>query len=166
MAREGFSMSRYANETAVSVEKTKAELERLLAKYSARQFVSGWDENQAVIGFVMCGRAIRFRLPLPDKGSEEFSRTPSGRRVRSKAVAEKAWEQACRSRWRALLLVVKAKLEAVECCISTFETEFMAWTVLPGDGRTVAEAMGPQVRHAIEAGETPRLLLPGGKESA
>ncbi len=106
-------------------------------------------------------RAIQFRLPLPDRDDSEFTRTPSLGNQRSQDAADKAWEQACRARWRALLLVIKAKLEAVEVGISTIEHEFLAWTVIPGDGRTVGEAIGPQMQRAVDTGETPRLLLGG-----
>ena len=36
------------------------------------------------------------------------------------------WEQGCRSRWRAILLILLAKFEAIEAGISTFEREFLA----------------------------------------
>jgi hypothetical protein len=68
-----------------------------------------------------------------------------------------AWEQACRQRWRALALVVKAKLEAVECGISTFEEEFLAWMMLP-DGSTVGDRMLPQLETAYRTGQMPPLL--------
>ena len=40
-------------------------------------------------------------------------------------TAHGRWEQACRQRWRALALVIKAKLEAIDAEISTFEEEFL-----------------------------------------
>jgi hypothetical protein len=55
-----------------------------------------------------------------------------------------AWEQACRSRWRALLLCIKAKLEACAVGITTFDSEFLAH-IVTGDGRTVAERIVPQL---------------------
>lgn len=149
----------YASNTSVSVERSRAEIERLLQRYGAEQFFSGWDGPAAHIGFVLNRRAIRFEVPLPDRG--EFSETPTGR-ARASSQAYKAWEQACRSRWRALLLVIKAKLEAVECGISTVEEEFMAWTVIPGDGRTMGQRLLPDIQKAIDTGEPPRLLLTGG----
>jgi excisionase family DNA binding protein len=49
--------------------------------------------------------------------------TKSGRGRRAPSVALRHWEQACKARWRALLLVIRAKLEAVACGISTVEDE-------------------------------------------
>ena len=57
----------YAEKTSVSVSRTKAEIEDLVQRYGADQFVSGYKNDIAVIGFSMAGRQIRFLLPLPDK---------------------------------------------------------------------------------------------------
>ena len=71
-------------------------------------------------------------------------------------------EQACRSRWRALALAVKAKLEAVAIGITTFEDEFMAHIVMP-DGLTVGEHVRPRIASAYESGQVTPLL--GGPKS-
>lgn len=154
----------YANQTSVSVEKSRAEIEKLLQRYGADQFVSGWSGSTAAIGFVLSRRSIRFTLPLPARDDPAFRYTPARRYLRNEQEREKAWEQACRSRWRALLLVIKAKLEAVECGISTIEDEFLAWTVIPGTGCTVSQQIGSELTRSIESGEPPRLLLTGGGE--
>jgi len=150
-------MPRYAENTSVSVEKSKAEIEKILQRYGADQFMHGWDQERAMVIFHMCERQIRFILPLPDKNSNEFRYTPSKRKARSDDEALKAWEQACRQRWRALALAVKAKLEAVETGITTFEEEFMAHIMLP-NGSTVGEYMIPQIQVAYETKSMTKLL--------
>ena len=92
---------RYAEHTAVSVEKSKAEIERTLTRYGASKFMTGWDQDKAVMAFEMQERRIRFVLPLPDRKAKEFWNTPGGR-LRDEAGALEAWEQACRQRRRAL----------------------------------------------------------------
>jgi hypothetical protein len=75
------------------------------------------------------------------------------------------WEQACRQRWRALNLVVKAKLEAVESGIATFEDEFLAYTMLPG-GATVGQWLTPQLDEVYRRGDLSSVLplgLPAGE---
>lgn len=57
---------------------------------------------------------VRFVLPLPDPQDREFTHTPGRQTRRSESKRAEAWEQACRQAWRALALVVKAKLEAIE----------------------------------------------------
>ena len=146
---------RYAKQTQVSADKSKAEIERMLTRYGADQFASGWADTTAKIMFRFNGKLIRFTLPLPSQSDPKFTR-----RRRSKEAAYKAWEQACRQRWRALALVVKAKLEAVESGITTFEEEFMAHIVMP-NGRTLGENIMPQVEDACQKGKMPQALLPG-----
>lgn len=151
----------YAAQTSVSVERSKMEIERTLQRYGASQFIYGWDQQEAVIGFVVASdeqmRQVRFKVKVPDIG--DFYWTANSRQ-RSRAAAEKAWEQAQRQRWRALLLVIKAKLEAIEAGIATFEDEFGMYIMLP-NGQTVGEAVMPQVALAYETGKMPESLLPG-----
>ena len=150
---------RYAVGTDVPADRSKAEIENILARYGADQFMYGWETSRAVIGFRYSGKMVRIFLPLPDPQSDEFHLTPSGKRRRTEAAAEKAYQQAVRQRWRALALIVKAKLEATETGITTFEEEFLSYIVLP-DNSTVGEYMLPQIESAYQSGEMPR-MLPG-----
>lgn len=72
--------------------------------------------------------------------------------------AAEEWEQACRQKWRALALLVKAKLEAVDAKISSVEEAFFADIVMP-DGRTVYESAREQVAIAYEKRDGSILLL-------
>lgn len=146
----------YAEKTSVSTDKSRAEIERTLNRYGADQFMYGWDQKKALIGFRLADRQIKFVLPMPDKSDKEFHRTPTGK-ARAEAAAFKEWEQACRQKWRALSLVIKAKLEAVEAGIAIFEDEFMANIVLP-NGSTVSQFMLPQIAEAYENGAMPKML--------
>jgi hypothetical protein len=148
-------MSRFAANTDVSSEKSRSEIERTLTRYGATAFMYGWEGEAAAVAFHANGRRIRFRLPLPNKADKRFTHTSRG--PRPKDVAEKAWEQACRQAWRALALVIKAKLEAVESGISEFEEEFLANIVLP-DGSTVGQWARPQIAIAYRSGDMPKML--------
>lgn len=151
---------RYAQHTEVSADRSRAEIEKTLQRYGASGFMYGWQESRALIEFIYNGKRIRFLLELPDKNNDEFWLTAGGRRRKNESQAFAAWEQATRQRWRALNLAVKAKLEAVESKITTFEAEFLAHIVMP-DGKTVAEHTIPLVEKAYISGNTPKLLLPG-----
>jgi hypothetical protein len=150
-------MSRYAETTEVSTGRSRDEIECTLQRYGATEFVYGWNESRAVVGFRMRGRMIKLQLPLPDRQAREFTHTPGRGLPRSTEQAAAAWEQACRQRWRALALVIKAKLEAVEAGIVTFEEEFLAHTMLPS-GQTYGEFALPQLAAVYERQEMPRLL--------
>jgi hypothetical protein len=134
-------MPEYAARTKVPADRTRIEIETLMRKRGADQFFSGGDSERAMLAFRLGGRHIRFALPLGDARSEQHRR----------------------SRWRALLLVIKAKLEAIDIGILTIEDAFLADTVLP-DRRTVAEVMRPQIESAYSTGNMPPLLPYYGNE--
>lgn len=149
---------RFAADTSVSTDKSIAEIRQTVRRYGATEFAHLEGEHGAAVTFTMRGRRILFRLTLPDPQDRAFTHTELGK-LRSLTVAESAWEQACRSRWRALALVIKAKLEAVEVGIVVFEDEFLASTVPPGMSTTIGEAMREPMRLSHEQGE-PTALLP------
>lgn len=153
------SGGRYAEGTTVSVGRTRDEIERTLARYGATGFMFGQDERGAAVAFMIRGRHVRFTIPLPTPG--EFALTPT-RLKRSPSAVKSEHEKAVRSRWRALGLIVKAKLEAVDAGVVEFDDEFMAQLVMP-DGRTVGDAVRGQLVTAIESGTVPALLPGGGR---
>jgi hypothetical protein len=150
----------YAGGTSVPIERSKAEIESMLIKYGADQFVSGWGEQEARIQFRAKGRIVRFVLPIPKRDEERFTQHPRyASKRRTEAETAKAWDAELRRLWRALALVVKAKLEAVQSGIVGFEDEFMAHIVMP-DGKTVAEHARPMIEQAYTSGQVVP-LLPG-----
>src|SRR5262245_22578803 len=133
--------AKFARGTVVAVEKSRVEIERMILRYGATSTAFMSAPGRAMIAFEAKGRHILFELPLPlitekrfEKDGRGTERTPQQRLV--------AWEQSCRERWRALALVIKAKLEAVESGITSFEDEFMAHIVMP-DGQTVGTHLRP-----------------------
>jgi hypothetical protein len=148
----------YARGTDVSSERSRGEIERTLKKYGAHAFAYGWDKDKALVQFEMRGRVIRFLLPLPDIHDPEFTRTPTGR-PRAASAASEAHEAEVRRSWRALALLIKAKLVAVNDNITEFDEEFLGRIVLPS-GETVGDWITPQIEIAYQTGEMPR-MLPG-----
>lgn len=147
-------MSRYAKDTDVSPAKSRAEIEDTLTRYGCTGFMSGWQADRAMLAFQLKERQVKFLLPMPDPKSREITHTPERGLMRTPAQQKAAHEQAIRQRWRALALAIKAKLEAVECGIVTFDQEFLAHIVGP-NGQTV----GDQIIPMIEANQVPRLCL-------
>ncbi len=132
----------YAQNTSVPIDRSKAEIGKILAKYGATSFVYGEQGPLSVVAFEMAGRRIKFILPMP---------------VMRDCKGENDFNQRSRARWRCLVLAIKAKLECVESGITTLEQEFMAHIVLPG-GKTVGQAMGPQIAQAYLENKMPPLL--------
>lgn len=172
----------FADGTSVSVEKSKVELERLLVKHGAKQYGSAFDEEGglAIVHFKMADRHIRLQIPIPTltnwpdptKANYQQPRDDRGQRKATprtwdrmgvesrKAWVRTQWEQACRTRWRCMLLIVKAKLELVGMKQSSVEREFLADIVMP-DGRSVAELLKPAIERAYLDGRMPPLLGAG-----
>lgn len=142
-------MAKYAQTTRVPIEQTRTEIERVLVRYGATGFAYFGGADRSMVAFEAMGRRILFELPIP-----------TAKEIRD----ENRRAQAVRQRWRALLLVIKAKLEAVQSGITTFEDEFMAHIVLP-DGKTVGSHLKPRIAQAYDTGNMPPLLpSPGGSK--
>lgn len=149
----------YAQDTTVSSERSRMEIEKTLSKYGAKEFGYMTSGGKALIVFKISNRCVRITLPLPDKSDKRFIPLRNSYKSKQERIDEN-WEQACRSAWRALNLVIKAKLEAVATGISTVEREFLADVVLP-DGRTLGEWTQPQLEHMEKEGRMPKLLPMG-----
>lgn len=136
----------YAKDTIVPVAKSRAEIESLLERAKAKQYGTAVDYDllTARVQFKLHDRIVRFTVALPDR--KKFG---DGTRF---ARAE-------RQRWRALLLVLKAKLESVESNIETFEHAFLGQIVMPND-QTVAEILNPIIAFAYKSGRMPKQLGP------
>lgn len=152
----------YAKDTGVSTDRSEAELKRVLRRYGADQIATMETEDTSGVAFRFWGRGgqsllIRIMLPLPSRDAEEFALTPTGRKRKKASDCLRAWEQACRQRWRALVLYVKAKLEAVERGIVSVEGAFLAHVVLP-DNQTVGQWLEPQLASAHESDKMPKAL--------
>lgn len=162
---------KFATETKVGTDQSRLEIEKVLKKYGATAFGYLSRPESATILFEIQGRRVRFILPLPDPSLAEFTRYQRGgySYPRTESEAAKRWEQACRQSWRALLLVIKANLEAVEVGIMKLEDVFLPFTVLPNN-QTIAEWYEPQVEQVYQSGQMSELLpgvtplaLPAGK---
>lgn len=156
-------MRTYASTTTVSVEKTISEIHGVVAKYKAEGFGFAFEDNKTGVYFRIKGSdsqpiSVRIVLEVPHPGHKMFLHDGRNRR-RTAAQIMRAHEQVRRSRHRSLLMIIRAKLEAVSAGISTVEREFLADTVA-ADGRTIAQHVQEQKHLLAQAGS--RLLLPGG----
>lgn len=150
----------YAEGTSVSPEKSRMEIEQTLSRYGATSFAYMSDQKRACVGFQVKGRTIRIIIAKPD--GTTLQRTGKQRWGYPSEKQRADWvESETRRRWRSLLLVIKAKLEAVESKIATFDDEFMAYVVMP-NGQTMGEWMHPQIEEAIKNGQMPQLALGSG----
>lgn len=139
-------MRKYAQDTSVPADRTRAEIEKLLKKHGSAGFVYGSDAARVMIGFEMKARRLRFIVPML-----ELNKSRSNER-------EVAKEE--RRRWRALLLLIKAKLESVASGIVEFDREFLAHLVVEGN-TTVGDRWVAEARTLMSGGKLPSLLGDG-----
>jgi hypothetical protein len=122
----------YAATTTVTERESRAQIEALLARYGAVWSEVGLNAHgHAVVKFSASGREVRMMVHMPPEGSRERPR-----------------------RWRVLGLLLKAKLEAVDSGLATFEHEFLAHISLP-NGKTVGQSITPHLESAYLTGRTP-----------
>lgn len=148
----------YANKTDVSPDKTMNEIRTTLRRWGADKFAFVDETKSVTVLFEYRQRRVRFCVPLPDKSDAAFIITKGA--YKNRGFSQNAYDQAVRARWRALLLVIKAKLESVESGIETFEAAFMAQLLL-ANGQTMEEWAVPQINDMFEGRVMPPLLGSG-----
>jgi len=123
----------YAEDTKVPIAQSIGDIQKTVARYGGEQFLYAVAADRVIVGFSSDGRQVRFQVSQGKSAQDD-------RRLA-----------------RALLLVLKAKLEAVASGVSIFEDEFLANIVLP-DGKLVSQHVRPHLATAYETRETPPLL--------
>lgn len=151
---------KYAEGTDVPVDKSRAELERIVMTHGATEFAFHSNDKGHTLIYRLNGRMVRQVVEYPD--AAPYKKDPRYTwRDRPASQVKNAQEAEWRRRWRAQVLITKAKLELIAGGGSTFEREFLADTLLP-NGETVAEAMLPRIAESYATGKMPPLLLGSG----
>lgn len=127
-------MGRYAEGTSVSVEASRAELSAILTRYKV--YKQGWafDQDGDALIFEFDGRSYRFSIPRPTV--EDIHRMYPNHRD-TDAKLEQEWKR----RWRAHVLLLKAKLEFIDGGMTSLEDELMANLLVPGTDQVLSEWM-------------------------
>lgn len=155
---------RYAASTDTTVEKTRFDLESELYRFGAEGFGYAVQGSRAVVSFLYNNYQIRLELPLPDmndpqavlEAGKEIAR--AGRK-RMPTSANEAFDSVMKQRWRALLLILKAKLVAITEEVRSFEEEF-GWDIVLPNQQTVGQYLQPQLEEGRRGGTLPK-ALPG-----
>lgn len=154
-------MSTFANGTSVPAARSRAEIEETLRRYGADSFGYMTDKEKATIGFQTKGRCIKLTVALPTTANLPKREGPLRHKPYTDTQVQAWLEMEYRRRWRCMLLVIKAKLEAVESGIAIFEDEFLPY-IVTASGQTVAEVLRPQLQDISDGRTMPMLLAEGG----
>lgn len=132
----------YASKTKVPVDRSRAEIERVIHKYGCTQYGTAVDyaTGRVQVQFRASDRLVRIEMDTPKD------------------------DQRRRAKWRSLCLVLKAKLEAVTSRITTFDDEFMPHIVMP-DNRTVSQHVAPRIAAVYASGKMQPLLGDGNADA-
>lgn len=124
-------MPKYAEGTKVTVESSRGEITGILAKHGVQRM--GWQTSPDgdELLFELKGRNYRFQIKKPTlvEVRRDYPNTYS-----YDAKLEAEW----RRRWRANVLLIKAKLEFADGGDTSVEREFMPY-LLVGGRQTLAE---------------------------
>lgn len=145
----------YAETTKVPLEQSIAEIIAMVRKAGAMQVGQFDDGERFHIWFALGNRQVRFSVPLITEYTGPM-RGGNGRAIDPKAKVE----QANRQRGRALMLVIKAKLESVESGVETFEEAFLA-NIICADKLTVYERIKGPLALEYDSGAVKPLMLAG-----
>lgn len=141
-------MARYAEHTKVPITKTRNEIQKELTRYGIKEY--GFGVSPRGTGIIFKWKDRVYKLNVNDPNRRDF-------------CSQNGYEQAVRSRWRVLLLLIKAKLNAIEDGQATFEDEFLYATALP-DGSTVGDFLKlPENQARLAQSQMPLLLMAGQK---
>jgi hypothetical protein len=159
---------RFAEGTSVPVSRSREELQNVLERAGALEvgFVTGAG-GRARCAFRLKSSGLLIALEVPEVDPLSFKPGPRDSTRWEESVKRRVHvpgskldqlvEAERRRRWRALLLVVKAKLEAIASGISTIDGEFMAGIVL-ASGRTLEAELRPRLKELAASGAVPSLL--------
>lgn len=136
-------MARYAEGTSVTVPQSRGEISGILAKHGVITQAWGTSPVGDHLQFELAGKVFRVEIPRPTV-ADIHRLFPNHRDTDAKLGAE--W----RRRWRATVLLLKAKLEFADGETTTIERELLPYALL-ADGKTTLGA-------AIEANKVPLLV--------
>jgi hypothetical protein len=145
----------YAEGTTVPIEKSMNEIVSLLKKRGALRIAQVEEVEFIAVQFFMNDRMLRFKVALLTPAQVNGKR---GIRPASESERKASAMQRNKARVRALLLVIKAKLESVDSEVESFEEAFLA-NVVMADGKTLYERVQEPIALEYSDGKQRPMLL-------
>lgn len=164
-------MRRFAEDTSVSVGRSRGEIDDLLRKWgcAAISWSDNFEQGWAQLSFAWKRDAdlylAKFRIKIADEKALREKAQKLARQPRRQRTAEQFYEQIRegigKQEHRVLCLWIKAALNAVDAGIVPAEAIFLPWLV-GRDGRTVGEVALPRLPSLLQ-GAADSLLLGSGE---
>ena len=144
----------YAEKTEVPFERSVGEIMALLRAAGADRIGQMEERTSFTLQFTLSERTIRFRIVFPTSAELKALTGP-------RQDAQRVGEQWRRQRGRALMLVIKAKLESIASRVETFEEAFLA-NVVMADDTTVYERVAGAIALEYQSRIPGQLLIGRG----
>lgn len=137
----------YAEGTTVPINTSRAELTSIMIKHGVLKFGWMWDSQTGTdqLMFEIGGGQYRIDITKPT-ADDIYRKFPNHRDTEAKVDSEH------RRRWRAAVLLLKAKMEFVDSGDTTLEREFLAYRLLPS-GQTLEQVIIEQGLPQLVAGK-------------
>jgi hypothetical protein len=147
-------MARYAYGTKVSATDSRGEITGILAKHGVSTMAWGTKPTGDFLQFEIGGKLYKFSIDRPSMDDARESFLSAGKTDwgwRHQADQEVALDAEWRRRWRAIVLLIKAKMEFADGGETTVEREFMPYLML-ANGQTMADWVAGDGQKMLVAG--------------
>lgn len=151
------TIPQFAKDTKVPVDKTEAEIKKLLNQYGAAGIAIGNLGDRQQIAFLLDDIQIRYAFDLPRE--EDFAKNSIGQR-RGAAERKAVYEQSHRTIWRMMLHRIKDRLMVAFSPFSCVYDEFFFEIVL-ADGTTMGERYSETEYRKMRDNKQLPPMLPG-----
>lgn len=135
-------MARYAEGTTVTVSQSRGDITGILAKHGVETMAWGSNPKGDYLAFELAGHSFRLDIVKPTAQGlwERWKAEGKGERTLKYLPSDAQVEAEWRRRWRATVLLLKAKLEFADGETSTIDQELMPYLLLR-DGTTLGQAV-------------------------
>jgi hypothetical protein len=135
-------MARYAHGTTVTVASSRGEITGILAKHGVERQAWASEPEGDTLQFELDGHVYRLKIVRPTAQTlwEQWKEDGKGPITLKYLPNDDQVNAEWRRRWRAIVLLLKAKLEFADGDTTTVARELLPYAVLK-DGRTLEDAI-------------------------
>lgn len=147
-------MSRYANNTSVTVDRSMIQVRQVIIKGGGDGVAIAETVEGAAVRFIFDKKAYKFVIKYPLRSQEDIAYSGNGR-SRTKSQVDSAIENEKKRLWRAMWLYIKAAIEAHNNHLIDLNKSLMSHMLLPS-GKTVYEKV---YKNLDQLDVSPQILL-------
>jgi hypothetical protein len=137
----GDSMARYASKTSVPVDRSMSEVRGLLLKNNSDAVAIAESKEGASVQFIFEGHPYKFLIKYPSPQDSDMRLNNKGQ-IKTQVQIEKSIDDEKRRLWRAMVLYIKAAIEAHLSGLVNLKRSLMGNMVIAdGSGQTMYQRL-------------------------